>query len=826
MRQHRRQFRTISVSIAAIAVAFAAPVFAQDADEEDPSGITDIIVTAQKRSEAIQDTPLAVSALDTRALEQSGVKDAAGLSALVPNVVVRNFNSQIVVATRGISNENTSNLGDASLAFHVNGVYVGRPRGAAALFYDVERVELLRGPQGTLYGRNSTAGALNLITKRPDMGVFEGGADISYGNYDAVIARGYLNVPVSDNFALRGALFYSKHDGYAINNVTTGLPPVPPGPTQAAVIAANAGIANIKNGDDENKWAGRLSALFEPSDNLSIAIVGNYQNTDEVGSVRSIISTPGFGVTVPAAILAFPGGPPVQTLSPGQPFLPQGQDPRNPRIYSLNSQGGYRVKQWDLTSEVNWSFADNIALTMVTGYRHDTNFVGVDNGGIVNLSNLAADGRTEQWSNELRIASEGSAPFQWLLGAYYFDEDQVEDIDVNNLGGGPASLSTGSTAISSQSSAAFGQISYAFSDSFKVFAGGRYSRDHKKRDSYTLIYGTGAPGSPLTEPATITFPPYARIQNNEKFKSFDWKVGFDYDITENSMFYASVGTGYRAGGFNSQNDLAYDPEELTAYEFGLKNDLLDKRLRLNLAAFYYDYTDLQVTAPREVNGQIGAFTANAANARIWGVEIEAVARPASWFSVDLTFGYTNSKFKDFQTVDNICTLAGVNLVALAGPSVDPRPGCVVEQRLGPDGVPVLIDPDGPGPAPASPVYDQVPQNFSGNRLANAPDITLNLGVTATLFDNNAGTLRARAAMRLVGENFLSEYNRSFDRVQSYTQSEARLTYQAENKRFLVEGFIQNIENNATPSSIVITASGVGYSFQPPRTYGLRVGVSF
>jgi iron complex outermembrane recepter protein len=785
----------LSASIC-VAVTMGSPALAQDANDD--QGIAEIIVTAQKRAESIQDTPLAVSALDTTALDQSGIKDAQGLTAIIPNVAVRPFNNSIIVATRGISNENTSNLGDASLAFHVNGVYVGRPRAAAALFYDVERVELLRGPQGTLYGRNSTAGALNIISKRPETDKISGGADLSYGNYDTVIARGHLNVPLSDTFAIRGSAYYAKQDGYATNNLSVPVLAGPP-PVVGAINAANANIPSIKSGDDDGEFAARLSLLFKPSDKLRWVVIGGYQDTDEVGQVRSIANTPGFvAVAGPAA---------------GQFFWPQQQDPRDARIYSLNTQPSNKVRSWDITSEIKYELSEAVEVTLLNGYRKEKSSLVVDAAGSANLSTIRTSGEAKQFSNELRLGSTGKGAFQWILGAYYFDEDQFDQLFINNVGGSPNNVVAANPYISSTSYAAFGQATYAISDSFKLIAGARYSRDEKKRFGFTVV------GPGLTV-APNPLPPGSSYTNKQGWGRFNWKLGFDYDLNNDTMLYATVSTGYRAGGFNASSDVAYDPEDITAYEVGLKTDLLNRTLRMNFAGFYYDYKDLQVTSPRELNGRIQAFTQNAAEAKIWGVELEAIARPSRNLSVDLAVGYLNTKFGDFLSIDNVCTAAGL--------SVPPQflPGCVTRQRFNPNGTPVLA-PAGPFPgAPLVPVFDLQQVNYNGNRLANAPDVTVNLGVNWTMFDNDAGSLMLRGSVRLVGKSYLSEYNRRPDRVSSYSQSEARITYRTASKAFSLEAFVQNIENNDIPGSVSVTASGFGVSYLPPRTYGLRAGFSF
>lgn len=463
-------FPSASIAQETVDAAAEAANAVQGETTNEPERILDVVVTAQKRKETVQVTPLAITALDARILDQSGIKDAQGLTAIVPNVAVRPFNNSIIIATRGISNENTSNLGDASLAFHVNGVYVGRPRAASALFYDLERVEFLRGPQGTLYGRNSTAGALNIITKRPELDEFSGGGDVAYGNYDSKTVRGFLNVPLSEHTAIRASAYFAERDGFAINN--RSVPPIPlqvgPAPAVAgpnalitATNAANLNIPKIEDGDDDGEFSGRLSFLYSPSDQLSWVVTGQYQKTDEVGQVRSIIDTPGYFAV---------GGP-----SAGQLFLPQQQDQNDPRIYSLNTQPTWEVENWDVTSEVTYELSDALELTMINSIREDESFIRVDAAGAENLSAINSPSEARQVSHEIRVGSSGGGPVTWLIGGYYFEEEQSDSLFINNTGGGPTNVVGGNPDIKTVSLAAFGQATVSITDQLRLTFGGRHS---------------------------------------------------------------------------------------------------------------------------------------------------------------------------------------------------------------------------------------------------------------------------------------------------------------------------------------------------------------
>jgi iron complex outermembrane recepter protein len=761
------------IAMAAFAVATAQPGFAQDntspeGTENEDGTLREIVVTAQKREDSVQSVPLAITAIDDVMLEQNNIDRADALTAFAPNVAVRSFNSALVVATRGISNENTSNLGDASLAFHVDGVFYARPRGTGAIFYDLERVELLRGPQGTLYGRNSTAGALNVITKKPTDS-FQFGADFALGNYDERVLRGYVNVPIVEGkAALRATGYFARRDGYDVNNNLN---------------------AALDSGNDAGNTAARVHLLLTPTDNFSVLISGKYHDENRVGDARSPITL----------------APPYSTLG----FLAVRQeDPDDPRVWSFTDQPIYHNIDQEVSTEVNWDFTDTARLTLLSAFREDetVRFFN-DTDGRFGTSTVDVQGLSRQQSHELRAASTGDNPFEWLAGLYYFREQQSDSADIFRPGGGPFRIFQEQFSIKATSKSAFGQLSYKFDDRLRLFVGLRHTSDFKSRFARSTV--SNIPGGPsnVGPPRGVT-----PIENpGQKWSRTNWKAGVDFQLSDTSMIFATVGTGYKAGGFNNSNPTPFNPEEIVAYEVGIKNDLFGRTLRLNINGFYYDYDNLQVTAPQQVNGQIVALTANAAKARIYGFEIEGMWLPAPWLSFDYALGYLNARFKNFTGLDNVCTTQ-ISTPIPQRPTTTNGGLCPATTIPGPPGAP--------------PRFANVPQDFSGNTLANAPEWTLSIGANVTMMDNENGKVIGRVRGRYVGDSFLSEYNRAPDLVEGYFQTDASLNYESANGRYSVSAFVQNLENNDTIGSLAVTNVGFTASYLPPRTYGLRVGIKF
>ncbi len=582
-------------------VAPAGPEGAVPLDLRSPDDSTDIVVTAQKREEALSTVPLAITAVSGEALSRTGIVDVAAIGELAPNVNFANETARdaVFITIRGVSATDTRNEADPTTAFHIDGTYVPRLSGANAYFFDVDRVEILRGPQGTLYGRNSTSGAVNLISRKPD-GTFGGFVHATYGNFDRFLTTGAINIPIiGDRLAARAAFITETRDGYRDNSPVR------------------------ERGDDAEDYAGRFHLLARPTDRLSL--LGTYElyRKSGVGGVQ--------------AFLPFEGNPTPQVVAP------------NRRRFPLDTQG-FRDNSTDsvrLTADYDLDFA---TATYQYSYRKEDRDVLNDlDGTAVSDSTLRETFSSEASTHELRLVSAGDRRFDWILGTFYLDEEinSIFNIQIPTAIGAFSRLDFDfiDRDQSNQSYAFFAQATYALTSRLDLTGGVRYTKDEKEKpDSQQIIRRLDSRGP----------PPLQTISQNQSadFDRVTWRAALDYMSDGGTLVYGSVSTGYKAGGFNrGTSQQIYDPETVTAYEAGVKTKLFDNQVRLSGAAFYYDYKDLQLAqVETQANQVIENITRNAASARIWGLELEGSATPWAGGTLGFALGYLNTEFESFPNV--------------------------------------------------------------------------------------------------------------------------------------------------------------------------------
>ncbi|MEH6593869.1 MAG: TonB-dependent receptor, partial [Halioglobus sp.] len=505
----------LTAAIAATALVLISPALsaAEKAGlvlEETGLALEEIIVTAQKRTTSVQETPIAITAFTGEILANGVVTDAADLNGRVPNLHIAKGGSNVEIAIRGINSTNNVEAGDPAVAFHVDGIYLGRPIAAGAIFYDLERVEVLNGPQGTLYGRNATAGSINVITNKPAQ-EFEANLELNLGNYDRVYTQGMINVPVTDQFQVRAAFFTDDRDGYyEATDIETGEP-----------------LAEGDTADDEGF---RLHGLYQPTDTLSLLLSVDYLGRE--------------------------GSPPYQ------------RDVPTDDVFNVETTAsGYSdIEDKGIKFELNWDL-DFATLTYLTSSRETTYSAGGAAAGQEALlgATLTVDNAMEQTTHELRLASNGDSALQWIGGAYYFKEEQDVFFQLDDLlEVFPAPLPKGDLIfdqpeVDATSTAIFGQVDYSFAEKFRVSAGLRYSEDEKSRIGSSIVA--------ITE-LDLVLQDVPNIAD-EDWDSTDWKLGLDWFVAEDSMLYVSVGTGYKAGGYFdgiAPND--YDEETVLSWEVG------------------------------------------------------------------------------------------------------------------------------------------------------------------------------------------------------------------------------------------------------------------
>jgi iron complex outermembrane recepter protein len=418
-----RKLNSCAVSALAIliAVPVASPVFAQDtAEDESPGGIADIIVTAEKRSTNVQDVPISITAIGADELNRANVIGTRGLSGLAPNVNIGQDARGLIVSIRGVSSANVTFSRDPSVAFHVDGVYMPRPTGASGTFFDLDRVEILRGPQGTLYGRNSTGGTVNVITAKPDFDGVSGYANASYGNYEAINVQGAINLPiVADKVALRVAATHSKHSGYA-KSLVAGKPSL----------------------DDQDDQAVRANLLIQPSDSFRIVIGGDYQWQGGAGQLINLLTDP-------------------------------------PRAINFNADGKQRNRLYGAHADLTYSFP-GFDVTSLTSVRRDSqNWLFDGDNTAIGTTTVRIANVGKQFTQEVRAVSTGDGPFKWIIGGFYLREINAD----KGIGYSNVALDAGNsqtrTGRKTTSKSAFGQFDYTIADVLTLTAGVRYTKDFK-----------------------------------------------------------------------------------------------------------------------------------------------------------------------------------------------------------------------------------------------------------------------------------------------------------------------------------------------------------
>lgn len=565
----------------------AAQVQAQEQDATGASGLEEVVVTAQKRQSTEQKTAVAMTVLGAETLEQNGVSNLRDMVGLAPSVNFSQNSANVVIAVRGVSSRDTTEIGDPAVSVSTDGFYIQRPIGLADAVYDLERVEVLRGPQGTLYGRNATGGAINFITAKPEK-EFSAKTALTYGSYDLIIAEGMLNVPISDTLQARFAVYSRNQDGFREDE----------GP---------------KPGDDAEALSGRMHLLYQPTDNFKALFSAQYTDIGGVGPTL-------YGVRPVGAV----------------------DNNVRPSISRDGSLHGAPYQSIDATTtsvqlnlEYSFGFAD---LVYLGGYR-ELDFQQLrDLDGITDSSAYFTPSETPvDWSHELRLVSTGDGPLQWQVGAYYFDEQnelltyfQSYAPTVVNP---PLNRFVFSYDVVARSKAAFGQASYAVTDTVSVTAGVRYSDDFKSRKGFS---NTGAGDVPTNVEGTGTETTY--------------HFGVDWQWTPDNLLYVKYDTGYKAGGFgevitagSSAQPYTYDPETITAYEIGSKNRFLGNQVQVNLSAFYYDYEDQQVGVITNGLNRI----LNAGTSEIYGAEIESSLQVGIGGRLDAAISVLEPEFKDF-----------------------------------------------------------------------------------------------------------------------------------------------------------------------------------
>ena len=726
--------------------------------------LEEVVVTAQKREQSLQDIPLSVSSFSGEEMKAFGAVDFRDLSSRLVNVKVANDQENIDISIRGVSN----NRGFApATAFHIDGIYTGLSQSGLTAFLDVARTEILRGPQGTLYGRNATAGAINVISNRPDLQEASGSLEVNAGNYDLLNVTAVGEMPIiEDKLAVRIAVLNEDRDGYTDNN-GLGFPQ--------------------NNSDDADVTGGKLRTLFEPNDRIQWMVGFDYAKQKGAG--------PRFYMDVDNIIpvddlLAAAGDDPlaqqlIPALHPGRAFsqLPEDQqrkikdDPRyvpvfytdanNPEVlYKNKLTQNLEQKTYMTEGKIDLDYVD---VTFLAGYRDiDSKRTGDNDFWAGNRTSLNEVDAKEQ-SYELRVSRDGEQ-VQWLLGLYYYHLDNDTYIDA----GSPTAYGSKNT-----SQAVFSQATWSITDTLALTGGLRYSTDDiESTDLLNTSSGT----------------------ESVDFDNVSWRASLEQHLAADSMVYLTISTGYKTGGLNggSQLNPIFDDETIIAYELGSKNQFLDGRIQLNAALFYYDYSDLQVSGIEVIpqldeNGNpipdpdapgtflvesVNTSNSNIPDSEMYGAEVELVALITDNFRVDSALGLLHTEVGD-GLVDNAA------------------------------------------------IFGATPTDVSGNELRKAPPVSFNTGLQYTFeLPSLSGSLVSRLDFYYEDAQYHDVLNRPQDKEGSYTKTDISATFRPNDGKYFVQLYVRNLEDNDVRTTIYQSPIGALSAYAPPRTYGVRVGVNF
>lgn len=651
------------VAATILASGVALPAFAQDAPAADEAtessggGIQEIVVVARKTEESLQTVPVAVSAYTGDTLDKQSVVNISQLQTTTPNL---NFSSAVAqpgsatVFIRGQGSSDGLIAIDQAVGVYLNGVYSARSTGGAFDMVDVQRVEVLRGPQGTLFGRNTTGGAVNIIANEPSTRGFDAMARIDYGNYDTLLVRGMVNVPLGDALAARVAYQHRQHDGYGRN------------------------VALDRELGDANSDYFRVSFKLEPPGSRFKALLSadftDFRNQGELVGLKSV--TLG-NATSPQQLLVglCNGTAPVPALNALQPFCPAvargplqdyvyGQN-GNDNIYEVyqNTPGYGKSRTHGASGILEYEFSDAAVLKSTTAWRGVTLDALSDNDGTPYLftGGLAPFFgnriKQDQFSQELQLSGSVDR-FQYILGGFYFVENGTDRSRSGSLFPLSASIGIADGTVRNQSLAGFGQIIVEVIDGVRLTGGLRYTEDKRRLVSRNrdLNFFTNAVTSSISDFLDGDTSDPFRATFNRTYNYWSYLVSADWQASNNLFFYAKTSRSQRSGGFNTRAvaggnpPVSFAPEEVTDYEIGAKVDLLDRRMRLNLAAFNSDVDNVQRNLIGVAGTRLISGVANAAKARIRGLEAELTVIPVDGLTLGANFGLTDASYRRFINI--------------------------------------------------------------------------------------------------------------------------------------------------------------------------------
>lgn len=625
----------ISGSTMSMANAQTAPDAAPQttaADVATEGNVGKVVVTARRREETLQDVPVSVTAFSAEQLSKQGIPDITALAFSLPNTTLkasRATNSTLTAFIRGVGQQDPLAGFEAGVGIYLDDIYLARPQGAVAEIYDVERIEVLRGPQGTLYGRNTIGGAVKYVTRKlaPNTDVRVKATVGNHGQIDGILTA---STPLSETARIGASIAKFTRDGFG-KNVTTG-----------------------KGNYDKDLTAARVSAEFTPFSNLFIRISGDATQDD---------SNPRNGHRL------------IVGRTSGAPILSNVFDSRGNLTQALGHD--QEVTASGASALVEWDISDTLTFKSVTASRKDKSYAPIDFDSLATTDfHVPALYKNKQFSQEFQVTYTGDK-LQGVAGVYYIDANAFNIFDTILNGAVPTSTYTRGD-IDTKAWAVFADANYKLNDQWSVSAGGRYTVDKREADVLRKVYLGLAGSQELGAPGAVLFRTDTNFTNGElerEDKKFTPKVGLAYKVSEAHNVYGSWARGFKGGGFDprmnvvggrlpiAQARAGYAPETIDTVELGLKSSFNNDRFLTNIALFDSDYKDVQIpgSVAIDTNGDgkddsFAGVTTNAGKAKIRGFELEANARVTDNFTLSGMYSYIDAKYDQF-------VVAGVNQAA-------------------------------------------------------------------------------------------------------------------------------------------------------------------
>ncbi len=757
---------------------FAAPAMAQDSAAEiadaaqavgealNDSG--EILVTARRREERLIDVPVAVTSFSQADLQRTQSIDLSGLQAAAPNLNLvqgRGSAASANIFIRGLGQPDALQTFDPAVGIYVDGVYLSRIQGALLGLFDVERIEVLRGPQGTLYGKNTTGGAISIVSRKPDFNDVRAAGSALYGSYDQIVLNGYVSAPlVTDRVALSLAGQWDKRDGI-VTDPRTG-----------------------RKYNDRNSITARGILRVQATDTIELIASGDYNRQ------RNAL-TLGYA-TAPLLRTNFALG--AQTLVPAQPYGAYNYQAST----SFTGNEGQRLDHWGTSLTANVELSDAITLTSITAWRklEPDLFIDID-ASQAELGDVFVGIDQRQFSQEVQLKWD-TDKFRGVFGLFYLNENirshqEAYADDLFAFGALPLTfLRLIDDEQNTKSYAAFGQATYDFTDRLSITGGLRYTKEDRRYDRVTTTASTLAALNGLTFRFPGNLPAPLNLDNDISFDAWTPSLTLSFKPNADSQIYASASRGFKSGGFNGRaNGLAdltlvvngtsqlvtnFAPETVWTYEAGAKASFADGRIYLAANAFYSDFKDFQA---RVGGGAVGVFPVlNAGKMSIRGVELEAVVKPTKAWTVRTSLGYLDAQYEEFND--------GRRAPAFS---------------CNPTGTQIICEP------------------------AFAPPITFNVATDYRIGLGNAGSLTFGGDARFVDKHFLSVDNRAGLVEDGYWLTNAFVRFDDASRRFYVQGGVKNLtdelyKTDGQEFSSVGNIQTVYYG--DPRTWNVMVGFNF